>query len=780
MKLTFLYGKWASAYHGKFNVERLYREKGLTGSESDFFNTAKGLAERGHDVEVHCDARETIQSAYYLGGARVRLIDEPVRTDSHAYLSWNEPDALRVAPVDKLKIYKHEINDFSYCKPGFENVPDIFVFLSRVQMNHCLSLSPQISRRKTVIGWNSLNLDFFNHEPAPLRDLNKLIYCSSPDRGLHVLLDIFPEIQKSNPDVSLHIFYEISDWARRVGGWDHPIGHRAKIITNALDKLEGKGVHLHGFVSNVEMARQLRSAVALVYPCEPTTFTEGFSIATIDAAAAGAIPIISDADALGSLYQGKVVVINGVPSTRKQEWISTVNRVLSDAAYRAEVSATASEFVKQFDRKKMCEKWEVFLEGALSDRNRLPDVFEPADPLPPQIPEGFTEVIVPTTLRLAMVYGQFSSQIHGPFGIKGLYETTGLTGSESFFFNTAKSLSERGHQIDVFCDVQAPYHSTVELNNVHVYPLSANRGRDYDAYLAWNEPDLLRSDPDDRVKICAQQLNDFNSYCDPGYSDHIDCFVFPSRTHRDYMLSNAPFGEDKTEVLPNTINLDFYKQEAPRREKNTIIWASSPDRGLHNLLQIFPLVRQQVPNAVLKIFYRFDPWYQDLMGHHNVNSRRARYINECLERLGRYGENGVFLIGQVPNKQMSFEMQKARVLAYTCDPLRFTEGFSVTIMDACAAGCLPIISDVDALADVYGEAAHIVPGRAHRPDVQAAWVTAICRALSDDEWHQTITTKAVAFSKSFDRHAVAGRWEGLIRSHIATKKVRLQKIQDSL
>ena len=52
---------------------------------------------------------------------------------------------------------------------------------------------------------------------------------------------------------------------------------------------------------------------------------------------------------------------------------------------------------------------------------------------------------------------------------------------------------------------------------------------------------------------------------------------------------------------------------------------------------------------------------------------------------------------------MALEMSEAEVLAYPCDTIRFTEGWSVTTLEACAAGAIPVLRGVDALGEIYAD-----------------------------------------------------------------------------
>lgn len=368
-------------------------------------------------------------------------------------------------------------------------------------------------------------------------------------------------------------------------------------------------------------------------------------------------------------------------------------------------------------------------------------------------------------MKIALISGTMSTQLHGKFDLKGLYETRALTGSESSFFNIAKGLRELGHDVDVYCDCVEPAPAgAAKLAGARVFNVANGVSPDYDAYIASSEPDRLRGLRG--LRIVQQQLNDF-AYCKPDFDDYVDLYVFASEVHAQVIgLGEAKLAPSKVTWLPNSINLEFFDSRDVSRAPHSAIWCSSPDRGLHRLLEIWPAVRARVPDATLDIYYRFDPWYEQCKGLPNWAGARARFIGECLRRLGRKGENGVRVVGPLPNVEMAQRLCRAGVLPYTCEPIRFTEGFAVSVMDACAAGCVPIISDADALGSIYKDAAHVIPGKPgeHRQE----WIDAIVRAMTDDAWAASVVQRTVRFAQGFGSKTVTRQWEKLIMQRAPT------------
>jgi glycosyltransferase involved in cell wall biosynthesis len=359
-------------------------------------------------------------------------------------------------------------------------------------------------------------------------------------------------------------------------------------------------------------------------------------------------------------------------------------------------------------------------------------------------------------MRVAMIYGEFSSHGHGPYTVDGIYNSIGLTGSEGSFFNLARTLSERGHEVVVFCDTPGEQDHSSGFKMLPIRQLAAfPQVTGVEAVLVWNEPDYLQYVPVGVLKICDQQLNDF-PYCrHPDWRTLPDIWVSPSRNHATNVMKAEGVPMERCAIIPNSVDLDLFAGST-QRHPHRAVWCSSPDRGLHHALSLWPEVRRHVPDAELHVFYALGSWLARALDSGDDVGRRARYIENALARLHGHG---VIVHDAVPNEQMARELQASACLVYPCDPVKYTEGFGCSVLDAAAAGCVPIISCADALPSVHGDASIGIVG--NPADTRDAWVKSIV-AVMDGAIDETAQARMRQHADKHSRNAIADQWERLI------------------
>lgn len=372
-------------------------------------------------------------------------------------------------------------------------------------------------------------------------------------------------------------------------------------------------------------------------------------------------------------------------------------------------------------------------------------------------------------MRIAFLYGKFSIG-NRPIDFDKVYSSPrGLTGSELSCLEIAQATKARGHEVIL---VVGQAMQPREWDGIPVYPLTDPKiVTGFDAVCSWNEPDLLREIPAGPVRLINQQLNDF-AYCKPGWEEHVDVVTSPSGHHLEYLKKQAP-NVRAWDVLPNGCDPELY--EEGKRIPGRVIWASSADRGLHRLLEMWPAIKARVPHASLRCFYNFQPAHFDDFEAIGPNvhpdlleiAQRKRYILHAMTRLAGPRWD-VEHIGSVSRERIQQEFERSEVLAYPCDTIRYTEGFSVTTMEACASGCLPVITDIDSLGHIYGEAAPMVmlEGASFTSERREEFIDLVCQGLGSNpvspSWRAEHVAKCKALARRHAWPVLAEKLEGIL------------------
>ena len=294
-----------------------------------------------------------------------------------------------------------------------------------------------------------------------------------------------------------------------------------------------------------------------------------------------------------------------------------------------------------------------------------------------------------------------------------------------------------------------------------ISPIFGKIDDSFDAVISINEPDALRNLAKKPLKICWQFLNDF-TYCQPGFDNAVDIWLAPGEMLMERLKTMAPKPE-KWSVLRLGCDPDLYED---KRVYGRVIWTSSCDRGLHWLLSQWPQIKEAVPEATLKIFYHFtygsilsiEPNATDQHPHVVEMGQRLRYIKETIKRLKPLGVDHV---GSTNRIDMAKEISEASVFISPCDTVAFSEGFSISTLEALASYTMPIVTGVDCLGSIYENSGAIMVKSPIQEHLQE-FTNAIIKSLKDKEFADGVVKKCRKFSDGYRWADIAMDMEKII------------------
>ena len=183
-----------------------------------------------------------------------------------------------------------------------------------------------------------------------------------------------------------------------------------------------------------------------------------------------------------------------------------------------------------------------------------------------------------------------------------------------------------------------------------------------------------------------------------------DAFAMVSEWQRDQFQRTFGLDSRRMNVRRNAIAPVFSRlfdsQESILARKEippVLAYTSTPFRGLDLLLEAFPLIRAANPRSRLRVFSSMKV-YQTSAAE-DQQSFGALY-EKCRSM------DGVEYVGSLPQPELSSALAKVSVLAY---PNTFAETSCIGVMEAMAAGCNVVTSELGALPETGAGFATFIP-----------------------------------------------------------------------
>jgi len=355
-----------------FNAQTVLHEP-LGGTQSAMVYLARELAALGHEPHIFCHCGE-------LAGVFDGVSYHPVaallpfsRQQPLDYLIAVAEEALLKLGIRARHTLWWSHNDYSYV---WQDSPDLRAELAA-------TLAQRADKLITVSQWqadrlaeafhlppehffvsrNGVHWPYFAAEPQPLSP-PRLFYTSVPDRGLDILLEIFPRIRAAVPETELHIYGGFEVWGAGVDA-DHSLAARLKAQGASLP-----GVSFHAPVTHGELAQRLLTGSLLVYP---NHLAETSCIAALEAQAAG-LPVITSVR--GGLpetvsHEQSGLLIPGDPYSAEYQAAfvaATVSLLRQPDLRQGMAQAARARIQKQFTWQVIAQEWSEQLMTLVSSR----------------------------------------------------------------------------------------------------------------------------------------------------------------------------------------------------------------------------------------------------------------------------------------------------------------------------------------------------------------------------------------------------------------------------
>lgn len=260
-------------------------EGGIGGSETAVIHMANELTALGHRVVVFNDCGS--QAGDHAGVIYKPYTDFPAYVDMNymdVFVSSRDIDVFRL-PIraGKKLCWVHDIwlSPNNELPPHAEKV-DRFLCLSQWHKSF-FAEHHRVHTQRIAVTRNGIDLSRFKAtDGVGKRDPYRFIYSSSPDRGLDVLLEWWPEIRKAQPKANLRVFYGFDNWNKSIAASGNQV--QAAFRDKIVGLLKQPGITVYGRVDQNRLAKEMLEAGIWAYTAE---FWETFCITALEAQAAG-------------------------------------------------------------------------------------------------------------------------------------------------------------------------------------------------------------------------------------------------------------------------------------------------------------------------------------------------------------------------------------------------------------------------------------------------------------------------------------------------------------
>ncbi len=336
----------------------------------------------------------------------------------------------------------------------------------------------------------------------------------------------------------------------------------------------------------------------------------------------------------------------------------------------------------------------------------------------------------------------------------------GLGGRESATVYLTEEWAAQGHDATLF----APNDEAIHIKHPsggesHYLPMDMGPAMlscfDYDAVVAWEAPGIFAVPGVAEgcgVKLCGMQVAHVST-ADPRVLSLPDVWVALSPWAGEFLKMQSPHIQNVL-VQPNCALISrFPKRIGRANEIPHFLYASSPDRGLVHLLRAWPKFREAIPGCKLRVAYGVDNFVNHSRWSHYEQGEMAIDIERLLD------QEGIEYLGKIGQDVLARVHAATDVFTYSCDPCSPTETGAISVIEALAAGDVPVITDADCLPSEFGKVTKVVP----LPWYEDDYIDAVIELLDDEKEYRRLQVAGRKFAEKRDWKLVSRDWIKMIK-----------------
>lgn len=374
----------------------------------------------------------------------------------------------------------------------------------------------------------------------------------------------------------------------------------------------------------------------------------------------------------------------------------------------------------------------------------------------PPVPEGKLDIVIVTGPAME----EWSPRT---------IEETGIGGSETMAWEMARHLARLGHRVRHYGHCKPEQEGIYE--GVHWLDSARYRDIECDALVVSRYADLVATVGGVKAKTRLLWVHDcWPHNLTPQHALRYDKVLCLSNWHKQTVAETHPFLDpERIVVTRNGIDLGLFEPRCDKcggfrgasggvtfpecdtchgdlqllRNPHRAVYSSSPDRGLQTALELWPLVRAEVPDAELHVYYGFT-------GLRALGGANAALADK-LEAQAKATE-GVVLHGRVSPRELAREFMRSGVWFM---PEWFSETSCLTAMQAQAAGLRCVATPIAALNETLGHRGFLVPNPPGPTNIAHSFE---CAQPSEEFRAEFVTATVTAMRYNLDARRAQEAW----------------------
>lgn len=258
-----------------------------------------------------------------------------------------------------------------------------------------------------------------------------------------------------------------------------------------------------------------------------------------------------------------------------------------------------------------------------------------------------------------------------------------LGGSEEMLVMLAEHLASN-HEVKVFMNGYIGKH-----NNVSYFPhIDFNKMQKTDVFISFKAQKVLNHFINsDKVIHWSHEVEYINS----GVLDSLDYLIVLSEYHKSRLCEVSKTNSEKVKIIGNFVADEEYINKTEKK-KNSGIYCSSPDRGLHTLIQDYKKIKESLHLDYTYITYGWELFDKMNRGNDSAISLKKELMSE----IRKLKPEGLVYLGEISKKEIYKLMLEAK---YWFLPLNNADSelFCINAIKSQALGVTPVVNRIGAL-----------------------------------------------------------------------------------